>query len=354
VGDKRGDNSQIRNLARAAGWDWTEKTIRMAPKWVDGKPRVRASLDHVDIARSDALEGPWPDLVITAGRRLSCVALWIKQASGGRTRIVLIGKPRGGAPEFDLVVAASHYVMPEAKNVARHALPLNQVDFDALAEVKKAWVGRLTLLPRPLTALMVGGPTGGLRLDVEVARELLEKSLAVVEAQRGSLYITTSRRTPRAVSDWLREACPATGSIYVYDEESPPEANPYQGLLALADDFVVTTDSLSMMVEVAQLGRPLRLHPLERESGPVERALVSAGLLKGLSARTDPIPGGGLMTRALGALGWPIHSRDLGAIPRRLVQMGLAGWLGDPVVEPVTFEDDALGEVVARLHSLVA
>ena len=64
--------------------------------------------------------GEWvngtPDLVITAGRRLSCVALWIKQASGGRTRIVLIGKPRGGAPEFDLVVAAWIAFRPERES----------------------------------------------------------------------------------------------------------------------------------------------------------------------------------------------------------------------------------------------
>ena len=42
----------------------------------------------------------------------------------------------------------------------------------------------------------------------------------------------------------------------------PPIENPYQGLLALADHFVVTTDSLSMMVEVARLGRPLSLFAL--------------------------------------------------------------------------------------------
>ena len=363
VGEKRGDNAQVRNLARAVGWSFSEKMIRMAPEWVEGKPRVRASLDHIDRAASDVLEPPWPDLVMTAGRRLASVALHIKRASGGHTRVVVLGKPRGSASDFDLVVTASHYSVRggavrggargEAANVARHALPLNQLDLEALADAKKAWVGRLLLLPRPLTALLVGGPTGGLRFDVETARELLTRTREVVDAQRGSLYVTTSRRTPRAVTDYLREACSVNDQLYLYDEHTPAADNPYPGLLALADDFVVTSDSLSMMVEVAQLGRPLRIHPLERDAGAVEKALEACRFLKPLSPRTDEIPGGGLMARVMSRLGWPIHSRDLSAISIRLVEMGLAGWLGEPKVKPVPFVDEALDEVATRIRALL-
>ncbi|MBJ18971.1 MAG: hypothetical protein GY910_06185 [bacterium] len=354
VGEKRGDNAQIRSLARSVSWAFEEKTVRVAPEWIDGKPRVRASLDHLDRDHSDAFEGPWPDLVITAGRRLASVGLWIKQASGGRTRVVVIGKPRGRTEDFDLIVVAAHYVMRDAPNVARHAFPLNQVDLDALAESKRAWAGRLRLRPRPLTALMVGGPTGGLRFDVETARALLEKTLEVVDSQSGSLYVTTSRRTPPAVADWFREACPESVPLYLYRSDSAFGENPYAGLLALADDFVVTSDSLSMMVEVAQLGRPLRIHPLTRDAGPVEGALVAAGLLEALSPRMNAIPAGGGVARALSALGWPIHSRDLTAISRRLVEMRLAGWLGDPAVEPAVYHDDALERVAERIRALVA
>ena len=43
-------------------------------RYVDGKPWVRPSLHHIDLARSDALEPPWPDLIITVGRRPSMAA----------------------------------------------------------------------------------------------------------------------------------------------------------------------------------------------------------------------------------------------------------------------------------------
>ena len=352
VGEKRGDNAQIRNLARAVGWPFEEKMIRVAPQWVDRKPPVAATLAHIDAGHSDGLEGPWPDLVITAGRRLASVGLWIKQASGGRTRLVAIGKPRGHAADFDLIVLAAHYVMRDAPNLTRHALPLMHVDSERLAEAKKAWAGRLLLLPRPLTALMIGGPTGGLRFDVETARELLSKTHEHVESHRGSLFITTSRRTPRAIAEWLRDSSSASVQLSLYDPDASPEGNPYQGLLALADDFVVTSDSLSMMVEVARLGRPLAIHPLEREAGAIERALCAAGLMRRLSPKTDPIPAGGLASRLFAALGWPIHSRDLSAVPRLLVEQGMASWLGEPGGRPRANADNALEEVAVRIRAL--
>ncbi|MEE8165413.1 MAG: ELM1/GtrOC1 family putative glycosyltransferase, partial [Myxococcota bacterium] len=182
VGEKRGDNAQVENLARAIGWDYEEKKIFVEPRWREGKPRVRPALDHVDLARSDRLEAPWPDLVITAGRRLSSVGLWIKQASQAKTRLVLIGMPRRLLESIDLAVVASHYVLPDSPNVARHDLPLMQVDSSVLERATSQWRTRLADMPRPLTALMVGGPTGGLRFDLATARALLKQTLRGVEA----------------------------------------------------------------------------------------------------------------------------------------------------------------------------
>ncbi len=108
VGEKRGDNAQIRNLAKAVGLGFVEKALVMKPEWVHEKPAVKPSIDHLDLLKSDVLEGPWPDVVMTAGRRLASAALFVKQASGGRTRIIVIGKPRGRAADFDLIVVARH------------------------------------------------------------------------------------------------------------------------------------------------------------------------------------------------------------------------------------------------------
>ncbi|MFK7895555.1 MAG: mitochondrial fission ELM1 family protein [Myxococcota bacterium] len=353
MGEKPGDNAQIRNLAEAIGFPATEKNVVVHPKWQQGKPRVKPSISHIDLDRSDPLEGPWPDLVITAGRRLSSVGMWIKKASEGRTKLVMIGKPRRLLDSVDMIVVAAHYVLTPGENRALHDLPFMHVDQARLEAAVGVWESKLQDLPRPLTALMVGGPTGGLKFDLETARDLFQKTLRDVEENSGSLYITTSRRTPAKVVEMLRRECPDSARLYVFDADGPPEENPYFGLLGLADHFAVTTDSVSMMVEVVRLGRALSIYPLESSVGVFEQTLASLGLVRPLSAKTDPLPAGGLRARTFYRLGRPVHSRDLSAIPRLLVRKGLAGWLGEPRVTPVAFEDDELEQVARRVRALV-
>lgn len=354
IGHKPGDNAQVRELARATGWPCEEKRVVVRPEWETAKPRIRPSLSHVDLARSDALAEPWPELVIASGRRLACVALWLKRASGGATRIVMVGMPRHRRGEFDLMVVASHYVVAPGRNVAPHDLPLLRIDAAAIERASAAWRPRFEVLARPITALMLGGPTGGLRFDLAAARTLLEAARADAARSGGALYVTTSRRTPKPVVEWLERARADGEVLHVFDAAAPPETNPYHALLGLAEHFIVTTDSLSMMVEVARLGKSLAIFPLDNDEGPVERALERLGLLRPLEPRRDPIPAGGWISRTLYRLGLPIHSRDLSAIPRRLVERGLACWLGDPRVVPRAGADDEVERVVERVRALVA
>jgi mitochondrial fission protein ELM1 len=353
LGEKQGDNAQIMNLAEATGWPFETRQIVVRPRWVTGKPRVQASLGHVDLERSDRLEAPWPDLIITAGRRLACVGLWVKRASAGQTRLVMIGRPRHRLDQFDLSVAAGHYVVPPGPNVVQHELPMMQVDPQRLERATQLWHSRLSVLPRPLTALMVGGPTGGLRFDLEAAQDLFRRTLDGVRESNGSLYITTSRRTPRDVVEMLRQECPDSARLFEYRAGASPNENPYHALLGLADRFVVTTDSVSMMVEVARLGRSLAIYPLEAETNLIENGLAALGLLRPFCPTSDPNPAGGFLARALFRLGWPIHSRDLSAIPQRLVERGLASWLGDAWVHPSPFVDRDLEVVTKRIRALI-
>jgi mitochondrial fission protein ELM1 len=317
VGEKPGDNAQIRIVAEALGWPAEQRQVVMREPWAIGKPRVRASLHHVDLDRSDPLTAPWPDLLITKGRRLSMVALWVKRQSAGRCRIVLLGKPRRLLRQFDLVLAAAEYRVPRRPNVLRLALPLLRVDEDAVKAAAEAWRERLAILPRPLTAVLVGGPTGKLRFDPEVAGALMARTLAA-SGGVGSLYVTTSRRTPLAVVEALARDLPAGSRLHRWRDGASAD-NPYLALLGLADRFVVSSDSLSMMVEVARLGRPLALYELPPAAG---------------------------RWRRLG------RSRDLGAIPRLLFERDLAVPLGEPFRAPGGSPPDDLQALLPRLRGL--
>src|SRR6186713_2884776 len=91
LGDKRGDNAQVEAIAQALGWPCERKRLQMREPWTVAKPRVKASLHHIDLDRSEPLAPPWPDLVLTIGRRPSMAALWVAEQARRCTRLVLVG-----------------------------------------------------------------------------------------------------------------------------------------------------------------------------------------------------------------------------------------------------------------------
>ena len=90
--------------------------------------------------------------------------------------------------------------------------------------------------------------------------------------------------------------------------------NPYRGLLALADAFVVTGESMSMLGEAAAMGRPLYIFDVGDGSLPWWR-LAHSYRYKPLSHR--------LAMR----LGPRRMRREIGNIQSELVDSGRASWL---------------------------
>ncbi|MDX1575704.1 MAG: ELM1/GtrOC1 family putative glycosyltransferase, partial [Kiloniellales bacterium] len=246
LGDKPGDNRQAEVVAEALGWPCERKRLVMRARYVQGKPRVRPSLHHIDAARSDPLEPPWPELVITVGRRPSMAALWIREQSGGRSKIVQIGKPSGRIEWYDLVIAGAEVVLPPLPNVLSLTLPLMQVDEASLAAAAELWRPRLAELPRPLIGYLIGGPTEPYVYDGAMADRLLDRARQHIAETGGTAYFTTSRRTPADLMAALRAGLPKGAHLFAWAPDASD--NPYLGLLALADGFVVTGDSISMMV----------------------------------------------------------------------------------------------------------
>jgi uncharacterized protein len=350
LGDKAGDNAQVRIIADALGWPYELKGLVFRAPYVLGKPRFRTSLYHVDQARSALLEPPWPDLILTVGRRPSMAALWVKAQTRGRAALVVVGRPKRWLDRFDLVIAPPQFQLPRRTNVLRLDLPLMRVDETALAAASEAWRGRCIDLAPPLTALLVGGPTKPYRFDEAVARQLLEETRRATAAGRGSLYVSTSRRTPPTVVETLAAELPAGARLYRWDEGGD---NPYHALLGLADRFIVTGDSVSMMVEVARLGKPLAIFAL-----PEERRWprLRSALGRRLAVLEDGRPGPVLspLSDALYRLRIAKYGRDLSEIHRRLYARGLAVPLGHPFQPPQAPPSDDLARAVERLRALIA
>lgn len=349
LGDKAGDNAQVRIIADALGWPFAIKDLAFRAPYVLGKPHFRASLYHVDPARSAPLEPPWPDLILTVGRRPSMAALWVKAQAQGRARLVVVGRPKRWLDRFDLVIAPPQFQLPSRPNVLRLDLPLMRVDEAAVAAAADAWRARFADLPRPLLALLVGGPTKPYVFDQAVARDLIDQCRHIAEAARGTLYVTTSRRTPAAVVEALAAGLPANARLYRWDAGGD---NPYHALLGLADRFVVTGDSISMMVEVVRLGKPLAIFALpEKERWLRLRSALGQRLATGEDGPTRLLAP---LADALYRLRVAKYARDLSEIHRRLYARGLAVPLGQPFQPPRARPSDDLTQAVERVHALMS
>jgi mitochondrial fission protein ELM1 len=329
LGDKTGDNAQVRAITERLPWPVETRQLVFKPRYRKGKPLFNASLRHLDHTASAALEPPWPDLIITIGRRPAMAALWIRKQSGGRTRIVIIGRPKRRLDEFDLVIASAQYRLPDAPNVVKIGLPLMRVDPERLTTARVEWAETLDALPRPLVVLLVGGATKPYRLDADTVPALVAAARHYAGA-RGTIYVSTSRRTSPQVVAALRDTLPENSRMYEVDSDAP---NPYPALLATGDVFVITGDSMSMLTEAARLGRRIAVFPLP------------------LDPRWSRLTRFRDVLQKLGVVGF---ERDLGAFHQWLYAHNRAVPAGQEPVAAAPELDDALDRVVERVRRLVA
>lgn len=347
IGDKPGDNAQVEIIAEALGLPYETRRMLPRPQYVLGKPNFKASLYHLDMERSDTLEAPWPDLIITIGRRPSMAALWIQKQSGGHSRIILLGRPKRWIERFSLIIVPSQYRMPENNRVLHLDLPLMRSNEAAIREATEAWRTRFENLPRPLTALLVGGQTKPFRFDTQAAETLIQTVRKT--AGNGFLYISTSRRTPPAVIETLKANLPPNSELYCWSKDNSD--NPYLALLGLADQFIVTGDSMSMMIEVARLGKPLAIFALPYQKGLAGKLQLLLG--NWLHGGSGPTGANRLLlpvARLLFKLGLVRYSRDLTAIHRILYEKQLATPLEAGFSASGRKPEDELQRVVARIR----
>ncbi len=346
LGDKPGDNRQVEIIAERLAWPVQHKNVIPKPEWAFAKPRVRPTLDIFDPAKSDPLEPPWPELILTIGRRPSSAALWIQERNAGHTRIVLVGKPSGSLTPYDLVIASGEQFLPPLPNVMPIGLPLMRVDPDRIAAERAAWEPHLADLPRPWVAVLLGGPTGPFRFDERLVERVLAAGREVTAGQGGTAFVITSRRTPEAVVEALRRDLPGAARLFAWGDAAA--GNPYAALLGMADAALVTADSISMQTEVARQGLPLGLIPLgTRWWGGLDRQ--RRAWLRRLS--TGPLAG---LANALARLGLPMQIRDFEAFQDMLVAKGVAVRGTGMPPAPSGAAGDELDAVVRRIEGLMA
>ena len=357
--DRPGNTTQSVGLAEGLGWPYQVKKLKHSPLGRLHNRLLGASRAGIDAAASDPLAPPWPELVIAAGRRTAPVALWIREQSAGRTRLVQLG--RGGADLadlFDLAVTPAYCRLFPHPNRIETAATLHSVSRSRLAQAAASWKQRLESAPAPRIALLVGGTSGQYWLSPETARRLAQDVLRFAKEAGGSVFATTSRRLSRAAGDAL---CAALGSeAWVHRWRPDDRENPYLAFLALADAIVITGDSESMLAEATALGRPVYVYPLpERPIFRLMRAVREPVVARAQSLpsgpRGTPRPQQGLerFCARLIERGFVRPTRDLERLHQQLYRRGMAKPFGEPFAGTSHTPPNDLEQVASRVRALM-
>jgi mitochondrial fission protein ELM1 len=274
-------------LARDLSAGAREWVIDLSPPWawLPGKLAAPVALLALD-AKKDRPAPPWPDLLITCGRRATAVSIAIRSASRGRTRTVHIQNPLTALGAFDLVVAMEHDAIA-GPNVISVPTALHDVTPARLAAAARSWRALLAPDGRPLVGVLLGGATKHQPFDVAQVDALIERLQAVRNALSARVAVTPSRRTPPEARRRLAERLADDPDAYVWDFEGE---NPYLGILALSERLVVTSDSVSMISEALATDAGVEIfgEPAGRKQTAFIGGLIARGLVRPFEGQLAP------------------------------------------------------------------
>lgn len=251
--DRPGNVSQALGIAQSIRVPFAVKKIvydAMArlPNLVRG-----SSLIGLRPESRESITGPWPKVVIAAGRRTAPVARYIKKQSKGQTKLVQAMWPGWPVDDFDMLVMPEHDKTTELKNIFRTLGAPNGITSDRLERERFRWEREFAYLPGPHVAVLVGGGSKHAPFTSKDAYQLAQK-LNLLMQGGGSLLMTTSRRTSAETIATLKKHLKS--HFYLYDWAKQGE-NPYLGFLAHAKAIVVTGDSIGMCSEACSTGKPV-------------------------------------------------------------------------------------------------
>jgi len=225
-------------------------------RWA-GLPNFLRGQSLLGVKNKDILTlGNVPDLVISTSRRTAPVALFLKKKNKKTILTQLMFPGDYGINKFAKVFLPKH---DEGKikrdNFYFTVGSPHRICEKFLQEHRDTWQSKFSHLPKPWTAVIIGGSIKGKPFALENAENMALEIKKLKEKIGGSILVTDSRRTgaeaEQKIMNILKDV-PSYAFLWGSKEE-----NPLMGYYACADNFVVSGDSVSMCCEACGTGKPV-------------------------------------------------------------------------------------------------
>jgi len=208
------------------------------------------------------------DAVLSTGSSVAAVNLLLGKILGAKT--VTCRRPSPiGIRHFDLAILPmlSWEKAKGRDNVCKTIGVPNPISPDTLNIERTQLLQKLNLPDRPCIGILVGGTDQHEAITIEDAERLDEICKAAAEKMNVQILVTTSRRTPSDVMEYLKSQFEHADWCPLFIEPDTPSelVDPYQTILALSDILIVTADSFSMVCEAASSGRKVFILSLSQK-----------------------------------------------------------------------------------------
>lgn len=250
---KIGTYNQCLGLARQLGLSFIFKTVKPRLPWRLLPPNLWFNALLAQEKNHDPLCEPWPNILIAAGRSSMAPALAIHRKAQNCSTIIL-QNPYMSTSHFTCVIAPAHDRL-NGSNVLSIIGSLHDLNKQ---KIKNAASQYLFSGPTPITTVLLGGDSHHYRYE----KEDIKKLSTTLQKIKGHCLITASRRTRPELLQILKEDLVNISHEIWYGKGD----NPYYAYLGLADQIIVTEDSVSMATEACSTGKPVYIWELPRRA----------------------------------------------------------------------------------------
>ena len=259
IDEKVGNANQAIAIAKAMGIEF--ETKKLTYNFLAFLPnRLKFdSLIGINLAESGKIDDPYPDLVISSGRKTAAVSRYIKKHSP-KTFTIHLMSPDLPFDYFDLVCLPFHDKSLNQQQYSNILYTIGAPSYLDKIKIKKEGDilrDKLALLKGPFISVIIGGKTKDGDYTSKELEWLISKASDLANSVNGSLLITTSRRSNPSSS--IEQYIKAPYFFYDWHKEKEKN-NPYIGFLALSDYFIVTGDSISSCSEALSTGKPVYIY----------------------------------------------------------------------------------------------
>lgn len=222
--------------------------------------------------------------MLGAGRQAIAPARRVARRTGPRPIVAILQPVVWRPSDFDLVWSPRH----DRRWVDRLLPPrLETLTAPSAVDAQALHEGAALLRPRlapgrRAVGVLVGGTNAAHVFTEEEARTLAARLAAFARRHDAALLVSTSPRTGLTQTAALRDALGQAPHLFV-DGTVGDTGTAYAGILALADAFVVTADSVAMLSDAATTGKPIagwRMGTSRRRFERFYSSLIEYGALR--------------------------------------------------------------------------